>query len=156
MCFRWHGEHSILNKMFHSSDVLKALGIIFSLEDPNKPRTCLGSHRWLIFFFLNTFLTWELTPELQQLDVAQKIKKASSTQPVRLGKIKQKHLWVLLPQTGNLWERNHKIDFPVMQKDEMTHKFTVVQIKLYFKALKMRCIHVTPWEMDSLFRLQVA
>lgn len=42
-----------------------------------------------------------------------------------------------------------------MQKDEMAHKFTLVWIKLYFKAQKMRLIYVIAWEMYSSFRSQV-
>lgn len=58
-----HDDHSILNEMFNSKDTFSSM-IRFSLEDPNKPRI----HPGLLntpFFFQNTFLGAELSPELE-------------------------------------------------------------------------------------------
>lgn len=148
----------ILNKIFNTNDVLKFSGEISRLEDLNKARTHSGSNRSVFFKTHFSVENYIQNCKLEELSVAQKKKKrrrkkeqvtcaASETR----GDKAKASLSLLLPQSCNLWVRNHKINFTVMQKDEMAPKFAIVWVKLYFRALKMRFIYVITREMYSSF-----
>lgn len=111
----------IFHKIFHCSDVQKALGLMLRLEDSDQTRAYTRSH--ILLFSKQTYAQMA---SLKRLDVVQN---KWCTEPWYWKDKHKSRLW--LPPACNLWERNHKINFTVMQKDEMTHKLTISDKALF-------------------------